>query len=64
MGIYREKFIPADPPFNGRYVAWVKGDEKNWIEAYMLDGEWRLPRGEGELADVHWFMDLGGNPDD
>ena len=58
MGIYREHFIPANPPLDGRYIVWRKDDPK-WHEAHIMCGEWHWPRGEGRIDDVHWYMDLG-----
>lgn len=57
-GIYKENYVPNDPPLDGRYVVWTKSQPDSWQEAWMLNGEWRLPRGEGELTDVLTYMDL------
>lgn len=61
-GIYRQHYIPADPPPSGKYVIWRKGKVNwDWEPAYMSpDGEWRAPNGDGEITDVHWYMDVGG----
>ena len=58
MGIYRQQFIPADPPADGRYIVWTKGDPV-WREAHIYDGEWVWPRGEGPAEQVHYYMDVG-----
>ena len=62
-GIYQQPFIPADPPADGRYVVWTKEAPRTWVEAHIIDGEWLLPRGEGRIDNVHYFMDLNDDDD-
>lgn len=62
MGLYREHFIPADPPTVGRYVVWRRGRaDWDWDVAVIDgDGQWKYPDASGPMHDVLWFMDVGG----
>lgn len=64
-GIYKQHFVPADPPAQGRYVVWRKGrPDWDWDAAILTaDGEWRHPESSGPMHDVHWYMDVGGEAD-
>ncbi|HMO74536.1 MAG TPA: hypothetical protein PKD99_02460 [Sphingopyxis sp.] len=61
-GLCKEHFIPADPPPVGRYVVWRRDKPAwDWDVACMTDGgKWWYPDGAGEMHDVIWFMDVGG----